>query len=94
MTQWADMQRILSGIHNELFHGAAFVDEYHGKQIPEGSRVIAIADAYDAMRSCRPYRDAMGFEQCIDEIRQYAGTQFDPTWVDVFVELARTGSID
>lgn len=41
-TQWADMQRILSGIHNELFHGAAFVDEYHGKQIPEGKKSVTI----------------------------------------------------
>ena len=36
------MQRILSGIHNELFHGAAFVDEYHGKQIPEGTKSVTI----------------------------------------------------
>lgn len=41
-TKWADMQRILSGIHNELFHGAAFVDEYHGKQIPEGKKSVTI----------------------------------------------------
>lgn len=41
-TQWADMQRILSGIHNELFHGAAFVDEYRGKQIPAGKKSVTI----------------------------------------------------
>ena len=41
-TQWADMQRILSGIHNELFHGAAFVDEYHRKQIPACKKSVTI----------------------------------------------------
>ena len=41
-TKWADMQKILSGIHNELLHGASFVDEYHGKQIPEGKKSVTI----------------------------------------------------
>ncbi|MEA4869414.1 MAG: HD domain-containing protein [Christensenella sp.] len=80
--------------HHERYDGKGYPDGWSGKEIPEGSRVIAIADAYDAMRSCRPYRDAMSFEQCVDEIQHYAGTQFDPSWVEVFVELAHTGSID
>ena len=41
-TKWADMQKILSGIHNDLLHGASFVDEYHGKQIPEGKKSVTI----------------------------------------------------
>jgi putative two-component system response regulator len=65
-----------------------------GEEIPEGSRVIAIADTYDAMRSCRPYRSAMRFDQSVDEIRKCAGTQFDPAWVEAFLELANTGGID
>ena len=80
--------------HHERYDGRGYPDGRGGKEIPEGSRVIAIADAYDAMRSCRSYREAMGFEQCVDEIRNNAGTQFDPAWVDVFLELAHTGSID
>lgn len=80
--------------HHERYDGKGYPDRWSGTEIPEGSRVIAIADAYDAMRSCRSYRDAMSFEQSIDEIRRYAGTQFDPAWVEVFVELAHTGSID
>lgn len=80
--------------HHERYDGRGYPDGRGGKEIPEGSRVIAIADAYDAMRSCRSYREAMGFEQCVDEIRNNAGTQFDPVWVDVFLELAHTGSID
>jgi HD-GYP domain-containing protein (c-di-GMP phosphodiesterase class II) len=56
--------------------------------------VIAVADTYDAMRSCRPYRQAVPFERCVEEIRNNAGKQFDPAWVETFLELADTGSID
>ncbi len=80
--------------HHERYDGKGYPDGRGGEDIPDGARVIAIADAYDAMRSCRPYRSAMSFEQCVCEIKNHAGTQFDPNWVEVFVELANTGSID
>ncbi|MBA4348065.1 MAG: phosphohydrolase [Clostridiales bacterium] len=80
--------------HHERYDGKGYPDGRGGEDIPDGARVIAIADAYDAMRSCRPYRDPMTFDQCIAEIKSNAGTQFDPEWVDVFLELANTGSID
>jgi PAS domain S-box-containing protein len=80
--------------HHERYDGKGYPDGWRGEEIPDGARIIAIADAYDAMRSCRPYRSAMTFEQCISEIRNNAGTQFDPGWVNVFLELAHTGSID
>lgn len=80
--------------HHERFDGTGYPDKLKEEQIPDGSRVIAIADAFDAMRSSRPYRETMRFEQCIEEIQNNAGTQFDPKWVDIFFELAKTGSID
>ena len=80
--------------HHERYDGKGYPDGCGGSDIPDGARVIAIADAYDAMRSCRPYRSAMSFEQCVGEIQRNAGTQFDPHWVEVFLELAHTGSID
>lgn len=80
--------------HHERYDGKGYPDKRGGEDIPDGARVIAIADAYDAMRSCRPYRSAMSFEQCVGEIKQNAGSQFDPGWVEVFLELAHTGSID
>lgn len=80
--------------HHERFDGRGYPDGVGGGEIPDGSRVIAIADTYDAMRSCRPYRDAMNFDQCVEEIRTHAGSQFDPRWVEVFMDLASTGSID
>lgn len=80
--------------HHERYDGKGYPDGKSGSEIPDGSRIIAIADSYDAMRSCRPYRDAMSFDQCVEEIRSHAGSQFDPGWVEVFLELATTGSID
>lgn len=80
--------------HHERYDGSGYPDGKRGDEIPDGSRIIAIADSYDAMRSCRPYRDAMSFDQCVEEIRSHAGAQFDPGWVEVFLELAATGSID
>lgn len=80
--------------HHERYDGKGYPDGRRGEDIPDGARVIAIADAYDAMRSCRSYRSAMTFEQSLNEIKRNAGTQFDPSWVEVFVDLANTGSID
>jgi len=80
--------------HHERFDGKGYPDGLKEEEIPDGSRVIAIADAFDAMRSSRPYRETMRFEQCVEEIQTNAGKQFDPKWVDIFLELAKTGSID
>ncbi len=80
--------------HHERFDGKGYPDGLKEEEIPDGSRVIAIADAFDAMRSSRPYRETMRYEQCIEEIQANAGKQFDPKWVDIFLELAKTGSID
>ena len=80
--------------HHERYDGKGYPDGRGGDEIPDGARVIAIADTYDAMRSCRPYRGAMTFDQCISEIKRNAGTQFDPHWVEAFLELAHTGGID
>lgn len=80
--------------HHERFDGKGYPEVLAGTDIPVGSRVIAIADTYDAMRSSRPYRAAMSFDQCIEEIRVNSGKQFDPEWTEVFLDLARTGSID
>lgn len=56
--------------------------------------MITIADAYDAMHSDRSYRNALPLERCVKEIQKNLGTQFDPEWVDVFVELVETGSLE
>lgn len=80
--------------HHERFDGTGYPDGLSKTDIPLGARIIAIADTYDAMHSCRPYRNALPFDQCLAEIQRNAGTQFDPEWVEVFTELAETGSIE
>lgn len=79
--------------HHEHFDGSGYPDGLKGEQIPSAARIIAIADAYDAMSSNRPYRAALPYEKCIYEIKAHAGTQFDPDWAEVLLELAKTGSL-
>ena len=50
-------------------------------------RILAIADAYDAMTSDRPYRKAMSHDAAIKELQDYSGRQFDPTLVDIFLSI-------
>jgi diguanylate cyclase (GGDEF)-like protein len=67
--------------HHEHWDGSGYPDGLAGEEIPFGSRVILVADAYDAMTSDRTYRTASTATQALAEIRRRAGTQFDPTVV-------------
>lgn len=60
-----------------------------GDEIPVGARVLAIADAYDAMTTDRPYRKALSPEEAFDELRQCGNTQFDPNLVERFIAIAQ-----
>jgi len=64
--------------HHEHWDGSGYPDGLAGEEIPFGSRVILVADAYDAMTSNRTYRTAATATQALAEIRRRAGTQFDP----------------
>ena len=57
------------------------------KDIPLGSRIILVADAYDAMTTDRPYRNAIGHERAAVELRKYAGKQFDPQIVEALLAI-------
>lgn len=73
--------------HQEWWDGTGYPLGNKGDQIPMECRILAIADAYDAMTNDRPYRQAMPVETAIAELRQCAGTQFDPALVEPFVQL-------
>ncbi len=73
--------------HHERFDGTGYPDGLVGEDIPLAARVFAVADSFDAMTSTRPYRGAMSVEHAIQEIRDGAGTQFDPGVVAEFVSM-------
>jgi diguanylate cyclase (GGDEF)-like protein len=73
--------------HHERYGGHGYPHGLRGREIPLGSRIVSIADAYDAMIQNRPYKRAIGHEEALFELRRHAGTQFDPELVDVFIRL-------
>jgi len=74
--------------HHERFDGMGYPFGLVAEEIPILSRIILVADAFDAMTSTRAYQAALPAEFAIAEIRQHAGTQFDPQVVAMFLELA------
>lgn len=74
--------------HHERWDGRGYPDGIKGNDIPIGSRIIAVADAFDAMTSDRPYRKALPDDVAVDEIRKGALTQFDPQVVASFLHVA------
>jgi putative nucleotidyltransferase with HDIG domain len=73
--------------HHERWDGKGYPDGIRGDAIPLESRIIAVADAFDAMTSTRPYRTALSRDTALAEIRAQAGRQFDPAVVDAFVTV-------
>jgi diguanylate cyclase (GGDEF)-like protein len=73
--------------HHERFSGHGYPFGLRGSDIPLGARIVAIADAYDAMTHDRPYKRAISHEAAIAELRRHAGTQFDPQLVNLFCDL-------
>jgi HD-GYP domain-containing protein (c-di-GMP phosphodiesterase class II) len=71
---------------HERWDGTGYPDQLTQQQIPIGSRVVAVADAFDAMTAERPYNAATTLELALNELRRCAGTQFDPVVVDAFCE--------
>lgn len=71
--------------HQEYYDGSGYPRGPRGEQIPIGARIFAIADTFDAITSNRPYRKANTTAAARKEILRCAGTQFDPSIVDVFV---------
>ena len=71
--------------HHERWDGCGYPNGLKGEGIPLESRIIAVADAYDAMTSERSYRKGWSKEESIEELMRCSGTQFDPEIVDVFV---------
>jgi response regulator RpfG family c-di-GMP phosphodiesterase len=70
--------------HHERWDGTGYPDRLAGERIPIGARIFSLVDSLDAMTSERPYRDAIDWEDAVDEIVANSGSQFDPTVVAAF----------
>jgi response regulator RpfG family c-di-GMP phosphodiesterase len=77
--------------HHERWDGRGYPDGLREEQIPLAARVVALADAYDAMTSPRPYRPALTPEDVLSELRTCAGSQFDPVLAKEFLAIVEAG---
>ncbi len=75
--------------HHEWYNGKGYPYGLRAKEIPVSASIIAVADAFDAMTSSRPYRQGLSLKDAFDELAYWAGKQFDPEIVKILLELLR-----
>jgi len=73
--------------HHERWDGLGYPSGLRGESIPLEARILAVADAFEAMTSPRPYRDRMSISDALEELRRCANNEFDPHLVDVFISI-------
>ncbi len=79
--------------HHEHYDGRGYPDGLKGEEIPIESRIISVADAFDAMTSDRPYRKSLGYQKALEILEFEAGKQFDPDIVKAFLKLFEEGKL-
>jgi response regulator RpfG family c-di-GMP phosphodiesterase len=80
--------------HHEWWDGTGYPDNVAGEEIPLDARIISVADAFDAMSCDRPYRHALRRDIVVAEFKRYAGIQFDPAIVKVFLAILEDRAAD
>ena len=90
-----NIEDVIAGVrhHHERVDGTGYPDGLEGEAIPQMSRMIAVADAFDAMTSDRSYRKALSVAEAIDRFERGSGTQFDPIYVGQMVNLLQAQTI-
>jgi HD-GYP domain-containing protein (c-di-GMP phosphodiesterase class II) len=85
-TSLKDLAQIIRA-HHERWDGMGYPDGLKGEDIPVESRILAVADTYDAMTTDRPYRKGCSIDEAIAEVRKCAGSQFDPRFAEIFASM-------
>ena len=89
-----DIDRIRAGVrhHHERWDGSGYLHALRGEDIPLVARVLAVADAFSAMTTTRPYRKALDIREALARLGDAAGTQLDETLVTAFIEGIETAA--
>jgi putative two-component system response regulator len=86
-TEFLEVARDIAYSHHEHWDGQGYPQNLAGERIPLAARVMAIADAYDALTSVRVYRSGIAHDKAVQQIFQERASQFDPEMVDAFIEI-------
>ncbi len=89
LRQFSNLEKVarLVRAHHERYDGRGYPDGIGGAQLPVGAAIVAVADAFDAMRTDRPYRKAMPMGRALDTLKQGLGTQWHPVVGATFIQL-------
>jgi len=85
---WLRDAALVVGNHHEKYDGTGYLEKRINGEIPRVARIFAIADVFDALSSKRPYKEAMGYEETMNNLIGGKGTHFDPDILDVFIKIA------
>jgi HD-GYP domain-containing protein (c-di-GMP phosphodiesterase class II) len=85
---WLHDAALVVGNHHEKYDGTGYLEKRANGDIPRVARIFAIADVFDALSSKRPYKDAMGYEETMNNLIGGKGSYFDPEILDVFIKIA------
>ncbi len=87
---WLDEAVAVVAAHHEKWDGSGYPRRLSGERIPMAARIFAVADAFDALCSRRPYKDALSFEHAMSVLRRDTGSHFDPAVMACFEPIARS----
>ncbi len=91
----SSLKGVIPGIlyHQERYDGKGYPSGAKDGEIPLSARIIAVCDTFDAMTTDRPYRKGLGVQAALEELKKFAGIQFDPDVVNGFCEAFRKGKV-